>query len=221
MKTIEEGVKSSKRLHIRDRTSGQTFLIDSGANISLFPVDSKFRNRPSQLKLFAANDTSINTFGKSLRTLNLGLKREIRWSFCIADVPYPIIGADLLWHYGFLVDLRNSRLIANTTKLYSLGIVKDALFHSITSIAPQSKCVQILAEFPEITSTSQLKPPKTSEVYHHITTSSAPVFARPCRLAPDKFKTGKEAFRAWMAASICEPSSSPWASPIHMAALTT
>ena len=85
----------SKRLHIRDQATGQIFLIDTGADISLIPAIQRIRGVPSSFKLFAANNTQIDTFGESPRSLDLGLRRPIRWNFTIAAVPYAIIGADL------------------------------------------------------------------------------------------------------------------------------
>lgn len=95
------------------------FFVNTGADISLIPADSRIKEKSSELKLFAANNTRIDTFGESLRELDLGVRRQIRWNFCIAAVPYAIIDADLLSHYGLLVDLKRQRLVDNTTKLYS------------------------------------------------------------------------------------------------------
>lgn len=216
VEAIGKGYSINNRLHVRDKVTGRIYLVDTGADISLVPVDSKFRGSPSDLKIYAANNTVINTYGESSHTLNLGLRRDIHWNFCIADVPLPIIGADLLWHYGLLVDLRNRRLVDRTTKIYSLGILKVAPIHSIHVVSHQSKCREILAEFPEITGTSRITPPPSSEVYHHIVTTGPPVSCRPRRLNPEKLKAAKKEFRTWMKAGICRPSKSPWASPLHM-----
>lgn len=102
---------------MRDLNSGCEFLVDTGADISFIPAKDNIEQEPSSLQLFAANDTRINTYGESFRELNLGFKRPIRWNFCIASVPYPILGADLLGHHGLLVDLRQMRLIDSRTGL--------------------------------------------------------------------------------------------------------
>lgn len=96
LETAGKGQQTSNRLHVRDRISGQMFLVDTGADISLVPADHRIKDRLAVLKLFAANNTRIDTFGESLRELDLGVRRQIRWYFCIAAVPYAIIGADLL-----------------------------------------------------------------------------------------------------------------------------
>ena len=207
---------NSKRLHIRDRTSGQIFLIDTGADISLIPAVQKIRGEPSSFKLVAANNTQIDTFGESFRSLDLGLRRPIRWNFTIAAVPYAIIGADLLAHYELSVDLRKRRLIDSSTGIFASTILRLADFTTPRSINDVSIFTNILAEFPEITGGSGLNLPSGSEVFHHIVTRGPPVSERPRRLNPNKLKAAKAEFRALMEAGICRPSSSAWASPIHM-----
>ena len=51
---------------------------------------------------------------------------------------------------------------------------------------------------------------------HYIMTTGPPVAERPRRLSPEKLKAAKAEFKALVAAGICRPSSSPWASPIHL-----
>ena len=95
--------------------SGQTFLVDTGADISLVPAIKKIHGEPTSYKLFAANNTRIDTYGETFRTIDIELRRDIKWNFTIAAVPYPILSADLLTHYGLLVDLRSRRLIDSST----------------------------------------------------------------------------------------------------------
>ena len=116
METIGSGIQSSKRLHVRDRDSGLVFLIDTGSDISLLPADKRtIKNRPNDLILFAANDSRVLTYGTKRLSLNLGLRRKFSWNFCVAAVPNPIIGADLLAHYHLVPYLHESRLVDTTT----------------------------------------------------------------------------------------------------------
>lgn len=73
------------------------FLVDTGADISVISrsVLTK-RHTPEEFKLYAANGSSINTYGEKLLTLNLGLRRQFPWRFIIADVSRAILGADFL-----------------------------------------------------------------------------------------------------------------------------
>nr|VZI46998.1 unnamed protein product [Spirometra erinaceieuropaei] len=49
-----------------------------------------------------------------------------------------------------------------------------------------------------------------------ISSSSPPVFARPRRLAPERFQAAKAEFEHMLQLGIIQPSESPWASPLHM-----
>ena len=213
--TSSEGPRLSKHLHVRDRISGKSFLIDTGANILLVPTNPKACGKPSCFRLLAANKSLINT-GESMLKLNLGVRRPIRWSFCIADVPYPIIGADLLSHYGLLVDLKRNRLVDPVTNVYSLAVVKEVSFDSIFAVVPGSECAKILADFLEITGVSKPTVPRNGNVFHHIIISGPLVSEGLRRLAPDKLKAAKVKFVAWIEAGICRPISSPWVWSLHM-----
>ena len=125
--TVHMGFSGSKRLHIRDLSSGIIYLIDTGSDISLFPTDSAILKKPpSDLVLYAANDSRVCTFDERLIILNLNLRRSIKWNFCLAAVPYPIIGADLLPFYYLVPFLHESRLVDTTTGLSVRGFLKVA-----------------------------------------------------------------------------------------------
>ncbi|XP_011068811.1 PREDICTED: uncharacterized protein LOC105154786 [Acromyrmex echinatior] len=162
-----------------------------GAEISLLPSTYVKNKTPTNFNLYAANNTRIDTYGESFRTLHLGI-RPITWNFCVASVPYPIIGADLIAHYGLLPDLKDHRLIDSQNNVYVSGIVKS------------------------VTSLKQVTPNCSSDVRHHIITMGPPVAERPRRLSLEKLKAAKAEFQRLVKAGICRPSSSPWASPIHM-----
>lgn len=97
------------------------FKIDTGSNLSILPV-FYFRNRnPVEMFLYAANNSKIATYGEKRFELDLGVSRNFSWNNCIAAVPRSIIGADLLSHYGLVVDLKNQKLVYLKTKIGSNG----------------------------------------------------------------------------------------------------
>ena len=75
------------RLFIADRTTKKLFLVDTGADLCVFP---RFWSRDSLKKtayqLAAANGSPIATYGFKALTLDLGLRRAFQWNFVIADV---------------------------------------------------------------------------------------------------------------------------------------
>ena len=81
-------------------------------------------------EMYAANWTTIRTYGIKTLRLDLGLRRV--WKFIIADVAKPIIGADLLNHFGPLVDLR--QLLDTTTSLISTGRIAAGEPDSVRTI---------------------------------------------------------------------------------------
>ena len=81
---------------------------------------------------------------------------------------------------------------------------------------PTSDYEMILSQFPSITrpysSNLQIK----HSVTHHIETTGPPVCARARRLAPERLKIAQQEFKHMMELGIVRPSSSNWASPLHM-----
>ena len=215
--TIDAGPIQSKRLHIRDVDTGLVYLIDTGSDISLLLADSKtLKKSPSEVVLFAANDSHVHTFGDRAVTLNLNLRRNFKCNFCVAQVPYPIIGADLLAHFHLVPFLHESRLVDTTTGLSSQGFFKSALICGFSLINRNDAFHNILAAFPELTSMPQATIPNSVDVKHHILTSVPPVAERARRLDPKKLAAARTIFHQLVEDGICRPSSSPWCVPIHM-----
>lgn len=193
------------------------FLIDTGADVSVIPRGLRSAGaKPTSMQLFAANGTPIKVYGEVLLKVNLGLRREFSWQFLIADVTSGIIGADFISHHDLLIDLKRKRLIDNTTRLEAAGVLARTNGCAIKTFSAQSPYAEVLAEFPTIT---RLAPPGTvskSAVFHRIETTGQPTFSRPRRLPPDKLVAARAEFEHLMKLGICRPSSSNWASPLHM-----
>jgi hypothetical protein len=102
------GGSSSRLLYVTDKHSKTRFLIDTGAEVSVFPAtqhDKRYCRKG--VSLTAANNSTIHTYGKHLLCLDLGLHRQLKWSFLIAEVNQPILGADFLRHSRVLADTHN------------------------------------------------------------------------------------------------------------------
>ena len=86
-------VTGNKCFTLYDATTGQAYLADSGAAMSVFPASPADRRRGQTGDLAAANSTCIKTWGKRNIHLKLG-NRDFWQEFVIADVSRPILGAD-------------------------------------------------------------------------------------------------------------------------------
>ena len=204
----------SKRLKIRDRTSGQQFLVDTGADISV--LRGTF-GTPADVELYAANGTSIKTFGEKTLVMNLGLRRPYRWTFIVADVRTPILGADFLAHHNLLVDLKNRKLIDGTTKLSIIADINCDEQPTIRTVSTSEPFFGILNRFPNVTKPSTMGNQATKhQVTHHIETTGPPVYCRTRPLPPDKYARVKKEFETLLELGVCRPSKSAWASPLHV-----
>lgn len=165
--------------------------------------------------MYAANGTTVNTYGEKTLTLNVGLRRPYTWPFIIADTRQAIIGADFLGQHNLLVDLANQRLIDKETSLKIHAKVITGKVQALSTIQPTCKFGRLFNEFSDVTKTTSKKP-RENEVEHRIITHGQPVAERPRRLAPEQYRIAKAEFEAMVESGVCRPSSSPWASPLHM-----
>lgn len=206
------------RLCVLDYYSGMNFLVDTGADVSIVPVNrfSKKDRRECNYKLYAANNSEIKTFGTVELELNLGLRRSFKWSFIICDVRQPIIGADFLKTHKLMVDLFNRKLVDNVTNLCSIGSIVCCEQASVKSIQDDNPYRDILIQYAELTRPISYKEPSKHSVKHYIETSGPPVYARARPLPRDRYEIAKQEFRNMQALGICRPSKSPWASPLHV-----
>ena len=98
----------SKLLYVADKGHKCRYLIDTGAAVSVLPKSCANEiSDADSLPLVAANNSTIHTYGNCKHVVDVDLKREYPWTFIVADVQQPIIGADFLIHYNLLVDLRS------------------------------------------------------------------------------------------------------------------
>ncbi|XP_071579405.1 uncharacterized protein [Temnothorax nylanderi] len=170
---------------------------------------------PTDLTLYAANGSPIPTFGQKLVSVDLGLRRKFEWRFTVAKVTHAIIGADFLAQFNLLVDLHNRRLIDGVTKLGTNGQIINVTTPSVSTILQDNEYSDLLKEFIDITRPCQHKKPK-HKVQHFITTRGPPVAARARRLSPEKLRAARAEFAQMIVEGICQPSSSSWASPLHL-----
>lgn len=210
---------TSRRMFVRDRSSKISFLVDTGAEVCVFP-----RNRihgpanKDTYELVAANGSRIATYDTTLVSLDLALRRAMKWRFIIADVDTPIIGVDFLRHYELWEDASNERLIDSTSNRSTRGYTAANPTSSIKTIIGESTYHRLLAEFPDLSRPPVFAREKTRHgVVHHVkTTPGPPVHKKPRRLAPDRLQHFKTQFEVMIEQGVMQPSRSLWASPLHV-----
>ena len=189
-----------------------------GAAVSVLPKScANGISGADSLPLVAANNSTINTYSNCKRVVDVGLKREYPWTFIVADVHQPIIGADFLIHYNLLVDLRSRCLRDMRTGLAiaaSLSSIKPLSLNRVDTV--QNEYTKLLGQFPELTHPTTKGEPVKHGITHKIVTKGHQVFARPRRLAPDKLVTAKREFDDMIKLGVIEPSDSEWSSALHM-----
>ena len=208
---------SSKRLFVEDLTSHLLFLIDTGSDVSVLSRNHfrHFSISSEQPWLYAANGSQIKTFGKRSLKLSLGLRRTFNFTFFVADTQNNILGADFLAQFHLCPDLNARRLIDGTTLLSQKLSLRNCDQPSLSAINSNSLD-------PRIQEFLKLKPQSDaafhSPVEHHIlTTEGPPIFCRPRRLVGERLAVAKKYIQQMISEGICQPSNSPWASPLHLA----
>ena len=151
--TSVSGNPQSRLFYITDRISGTRFLIDTGAEVSVLPPTKTDKKNSSPYTLQAVNKSSIATFGEKSMTIDIGLRRAYIWIFIIAEVPFPIIGADFFSQFSLVVDVKNYKLIDSQTELEISGNKTSVLSPKPMFSIPETDNVflDLLSQFPELT----------------------------------------------------------------------
>ena len=207
-------------LTLHDAKTNQSFLIDTGAEVSVVPATEQERQgAPLQKELVAANGSRIRCFGEKKVRLQIS-PRTYEWQFLVAEVRRPVIGADFLTHSSLLVDLRNKQLVHqeewNATPLQRTRRRSRITSLAFAASANPSPLTRLFAEFPTITVPDfKIDQPKHA-VRHTIETKGQPVRAKARPLPPQKLAAAKANFAKMTTSGIVRRSSGPWSSPLHV-----
>ncbi|BHF76011.1 hypothetical protein SprV_0501910900 [Sparganum proliferum] len=171
-------------------------MADRMVDVQRFQSPSVAQISTSSSTVNAANCSPIPNFGSLFLTLNIGLRLSFTWIFVIADVPHAILGSDFLAEFDLLVDCRRAHLLDHTTGLSVRGLTPFTAPTNLsvldTDIASPFR--QLLLSYPNIINSHFRSGEVQHDVVHHIRTSGPPVFARPRRLAPERFQSAKAEF---------------------------
>jgi predicted aspartyl protease len=205
-------------LRVTDGNTGRRFLVDTGAAFSVLPHDSRHPAAGDRPKLSAVGGQNIECYGEKKAVVNFA-GRDFEWTFLLAAVEMPLLGADFLKHYKLVVDLAGGCMVEAGTltrigdQLRSGGGGGE-LFSVLEDTPPAIR--ELLGRYPEVVNPSHKLPPVKHAVEHVIVTTGRPVTAKFRRLDAAKLAAAKAEFLQMERDSIIRRSSSPWASPLHM-----
>jgi hypothetical protein len=139
---------------IRDELSGHSFLVDTGALASVFPAAATdHASDPSPnpaVALTAANGTPIRSYGSRELLVRFN-GHKYCWSFIIADVSRPLLGADFLSAHDLLVDVANCRLLdAVTFRPLAVATLSVSDASDICTATPHPRLAPVLKEFAAV-----------------------------------------------------------------------
>ena len=211
------GGQTGSLLRVVDSVTGQKWLVDGGATISIIPADSKARaNGPTGAQLKAANGTPINTYGRCFHTLHIA-KRKFHYEFIIADVQQHLLGSDFLADFYLAPNHRDGTLIdLETFDTLPATFAKDES-SPILHVEANNRFYRLLDSFPTISTPSFTVKQPQHGVKHYIPTDGPPVQARARKLAPDRLAIAKAEIEKLCDLGICKRGKSEWASPLMVA----
>ncbi len=197
--------------------SNRKFLIDTGASVSVFPHSpAKGEFLSNDLKLVSADGSAIKSYGSRTLPVRLG-GRHFTWSFVLAAVDRPILGADFLAVNHLMVDISNRQLVDSLTRevITAPPTPAEEEFRAALLTVP-TDFQPLLSEFPDVFGSHISHSKPKHKIEHHIVTQGPPVFAKSRRLDPERLEVARREFQAMEEAGIIRRSDSPWASPLHM-----
>jgi cleavage and polyadenylation specificity factor subunit 1 len=195
-----------------------SFLVDTGSAISVLPRRFQPHTCRHTNRLSAANGSIVYTYGTIQLSFSLTqLGQTFLWTFTVADVTQPILGADFFDHFQILVDCRNKKLIANNRS--SDSSVVQPVSNCINLIqSPEADFIkQIMDKFPNVLSRST-HPSQQACISSHviITTNCAPVRQRRRELSQERRLLAEKEFKELEESGVIRRSASPWAAPLQI-----
>jgi hypothetical protein len=143
--------------------------------------------------------------------------RHFEWTFLLAEVHQPILGADFLKFFKLVVDMDAGQLLDLATMQRFGPAACSSSSGLLANIQATPKAFRdLFTEFQDVANPSGRLPDVKHGVEHVLETTGRPVTAKFRRLDQDKLKAAKDEFLKMEREGIIRRSRSSWASPLHM-----
>ena len=196
-------------------------LVDTGSAVSILPrarsfIPLSFLSPAPGITLRDAQGNTISNIGKCTLPFSIkSLRRSFSWSFLLADVVTPILGADFLSHHKLIIDMGRRSILDSLSQISAIGdpfVGAISVFASTCNINP----LPFDGEFAFLTD-----PPDFTYISHSTrhsidTGACTPVCHRARPLSAAKLADAKAEFDKLLSIGIIRRSTSSWASPLHM-----
>ena len=206
---------------MEDRVTGRHFLVDCGADISVFPVSTSDRSYSrSTTPLTAANGSKISCWGKRTVSLRLGrgAGRAFKQDFYLAEVTEPILGADFFIANNLAIDMAGGCLVDlhDFSAIKTIPCTRKSTVSGL-HVSRINAFDKIVDEYPELL-VPRFQSTDTNKhgVEHFIETEGPPVHAKARRLSDDKMSAARAQFADLEKQGVIRRSNSPWSSPLHL-----
>lgn len=113
---------TSSLIYVTDKLAAYRYLVDTGAEVSVFPPTRQNRRSLEVATLQVANGSRIATYSLRSLTFNIGLRRTFEWVFIIADVDHPILGSDFSSYLNLDISVHRRSLVNSRTMLALQGV---------------------------------------------------------------------------------------------------
>ena len=110
--SLPGGSAGSSLIYLHDELSNRRFLVDTGASISVFP--SSASNSSTGVRLLTADGSTVTCSGSRTIPLRFGTW-SCSWTFQLAPVSVPILGADFLQHHDLCVSVSKKKVFSDSS----------------------------------------------------------------------------------------------------------
>ena len=148
--------------------------------------------------------------------MTLGENKSFVHDFHLVDVKRPILGADFFINHGFLIDLKDKRLLSRDNIVSKLKEANAPLTLAGLSFHVKDSYSDLVQQFPDILAPRFDTTVNKHGIEHHIITNGPPTHAQARRLDAEKLTAVKQEFPQMERMGIIRRSKSAWASPLHV-----